>query len=77
MEDVPAVDVLDREADLEEDEEDEVLAEMFAPLSGDEREEVTPGAVLHDDLDGVVAVEGLLVEDDVRVLHVGQERHLA
>lgn len=77
MQNVPAVDVLDGQADLEEDEEDEVLTEVFAPLPGDEREEVSASTVLHDDLDKVGSMEGLLIADDVGVLHVRQERHLA
>ena len=76
VEDVPTVDVLDGEADLKEDEEDKVLTEVFPPLSGDEREEVTTSTELHDDLQEVLPVEGLLVEHDVRVLHVWQKGHL-
>ena len=70
------MDVLDGEADLQEDEENQILVQKFAPLTGNEREEIPSGTELHDDLEGVATTERFFVEDDVGMLHVGQQGDL-
>ena len=70
------MDVLDGEADLQEDEENQILVEKFSPLAGDEREEIPSGTELHDDLESLTTTEGFFVADDVGMLHVGQQGDL-
>ena len=77
MKDVPAVDVLDGEADLEEDEEDQILVEKFPPLARDEREEISASTELHDDLESGAGTERFFVEDNVGMLHVREQGDLS
>lgn len=60
VEDVAAVDVVDREAELEEDEEDELLVQLLAALRRDQGEQVPAHTEFHHNVHIIALVEGCL-----------------
>ena len=59
-----AVDVVDREAELEEDEEDELLVEMLAALRRDQGEQIPAHTEFHHNVHIIALVEGCLYVND-------------